>query len=114
MSIISKHAQRLNAIIDDLLSLSRLEDGTERRAISFESHPLKDVLKAAIELSAIKAEQKQIRVTLVCEGEIQARVNAPLLEQAIVNLIDNAVKYSEPGLRSRSTPNSGKARPRSP
>jgi two-component system phosphate regulon sensor histidine kinase PhoR len=97
VSIISKHAQRLNAIIDDLLSLSRLEDGTERRAISFEHHPLQDVLKAAIDLAAIKAEQKQIRVTFVCEGEIQARINAPLLEQAIVNLIDNAVKYSEPG-----------------
>jgi len=97
VGIIGKHAQRLNAIIDDLLSLSRLEDGSERRAISFESHPLKDVLKTAIDLSAVKAEQKQIRVTLACDEQIQARINAPLLEQAIVNLIDNAVKYSEPG-----------------
>ncbi len=46
VSIISKHAQRLNAIIDDLLSLSRLEDGSERRAISFEYHQLKGVLKS--------------------------------------------------------------------
>jgi two-component system phosphate regulon sensor histidine kinase PhoR len=97
VSIIAKHAQRLNAIIDDLLSLSRLEDGSERRSISFEPHQLKGVLQAAIDLSAIKAEPKQIQVTLVCEEEIQARVNAPLLEQAVVNLIDNAVKYSEPG-----------------
>jgi len=97
VSIIGKHAQRLNAIIDDLLSLSRLEDGSERRAISFEYHPLKAVLKAAIELAAVKAEHKQIAVSLDCPEDVQAKVNAPLLEQAIVNLIDNAVKYSEPG-----------------
>jgi len=97
VSIISKHAQRLNAIIDDLLSLSRLEENAERRAISFEHHSLKEVVKAAIELAAVKAEQKQIAVSLVCPDEVQAKINAPLLEQAIVNLIDNAVKYSEPG-----------------
>lgn len=97
VSIISKHAQRLNSIIDDLLSLSRLEDGAERRAISFEYHSLKEILKAAIELAAVKAEQKQITVSLICPDEVQAKINAPLLEQAIVNLIDNAVKYSEPG-----------------
>ncbi len=97
VSIIGKHAQRLNAIIDDLLSLSRLEDGSERRAISFEYHRLKDVLKAAIDLSAVKAEQKRIAVTLQCDDDLEAKVNAPLLEQAVVNLIDNAVKYSEPG-----------------
>jgi len=96
-SIIFKHSQRLNAIIDDLLSLSRLEDGSERRAISFESQKLKTVLQGAIELSAIKAEAKQMKVTLVCEDDVQSQINAPLLEQALVNLIDNAVKYSEPG-----------------
>ncbi len=97
VSIIAKHAQRLNAIIDDLLSLSRLEDGSERRAISFENHKLKEVLQAAIDLSAIKAEAKQMKVNFVCPEDVTASVNAPLLEQAVVNLIDNAVKYSEPG-----------------
>ncbi|HNS20738.1 MAG TPA: ATP-binding protein [Sedimentisphaerales bacterium] len=97
VGIIVKHSQRLNAIIDDLLTLSRLEDGSERRVISLEDHNLKDILQGAIELSSVKAEDKRMKVTLVCADEVQLRVNAPLLEQAVVNLIDNAVKYSEPG-----------------
>jgi two-component system, OmpR family, phosphate regulon sensor histidine kinase PhoR len=97
IGIIVKHSQRLNAIIDDLLSLSRLENGSERRAISFERHKLRGVLQAAIELSAVKAEQKQMQVILVCDEDVEARISAPLLEEAIVNLIDNAIKYSEPG-----------------
>jgi two-component system phosphate regulon sensor histidine kinase PhoR len=97
VSIIARHSQRLNAIIDDLLSLSRLEDADERRTLSFESHRLKDVLAGAIELCAARMEQKQVRVTLACDDGIEALVNAPLLEQAVVNLVDNAIKYSGPG-----------------
>ena len=97
VGIIAKHAQRLNAIIDDLLSLSRLEEGSEQRAISFEAGPVRPVLEAAMDLSGVKAEDKDIHVELHCDDDIQARLNGPLLEQAVVNLLDNAVKHSEPG-----------------
>ncbi len=97
LGIIAKHAERLNAIIDDLLSLSRLEEGAERRAILFEDVSLRPVLQAAIELAGVRAEQKRIRVELSCDDAVSARINAPLLEQAIVNLVDNAAKYSDEG-----------------
>ncbi len=97
LGIISRHAERLNAIIDDLLSLSRLEESSEKRALLFEKGELRPVLEAAIELSGVRAEQKQINIELSCDDQLEAKVNAPLLEQAIVNLIDNAVKYSEQG-----------------
>lgn len=97
VGIIAKHAHRLNAIIDDLLSLSRLEEVGQRRAILFEKTAIKPVLETAVDLSAIKAEQEKISVALVCDDAIEARINAPLLEQAMVNLVDNAIKYSEQG-----------------
>jgi two-component system phosphate regulon sensor histidine kinase PhoR len=97
LGIIARHAERLNAIIDDLLSLSRLEEGTQRRALLFEMMSLRPVLEAAIELASLRTEQKRVKVELSCPDDVQARINAALLEQAVINLVDNAVKYSDEG-----------------
>ncbi len=97
LGIIARHSERLSAIIDDLLALSRLEDTNERRAVSFKMTALKPVLEAAIEMAAVRAERKRMTVTLSCDESIEARVNAPLLEQAVLNLLDNAIKYSDEG-----------------
>ena len=45
----------------------------------------------------MKASEKNIRISLNCPAKLQANVNATLLEQAVVNLVVNAVKYSEAG-----------------
>ncbi len=99
LSIIAKHASRLNSIIDDLLTLSRLEEAGERRALRFDVGPLKPVLEEAIALSGVKADEKRIAIDLACDDGLEARINPPLLEQAVINLIDNAVKYSPEGSR---------------
>ncbi len=94
LNIIAKHSERLDAIINDLLALSRLEEDDEKRKLSFEERHLKPVLVSAVELSKVKAEQKNIAVELICDENITARINSALIEQAVINLIDNAVKYS--------------------
>ena len=50
-----------------------------------------------------KAADKQIRIEVDCADDITATINAPLLEQAVVNLLDNAIKYSSPGSPVRVT-----------
>lgn len=94
LKIIAKHSDRLNAIIEDLLSLSRLEEDSEKRKLSFEETSIKHALVSAIELSTVKAEEKHIAVELSCDKDIKAKINPALIEQAVLNLIDNAIKYS--------------------
>lgn len=95
LEVIAKNTHRLDAIIDDLLSLSRLEDGQSKRDIVFKTTYLKTILTNAIELSRIKAEQKQITINLNCTDDLKINANTLLLEQAVFNLIDNAIKYSD-------------------
>jgi len=99
LKIIAKHSDRLNAIIEDLLSLSRLEEDSEKRRLSFEKTSLKLALVSAVELSKVKADQKHIAVELLCDKEITAKINSALIEQAALNLIDNAIKYSRENSR---------------
>ena len=73
-----------------------MEENKSRRDIVFKKVYLKSILAAAIELSNIKASQKQITINLNCLDDLKINANTLLLEQAVFNLIDNAIKYSEP------------------
>jgi two-component system, OmpR family, phosphate regulon sensor histidine kinase PhoR len=93
LQIILNHANRLNLIIEDLLSLSRLEQG--RLQLRFEECDVEHLAAAALDVCAPAAKAKQIRVRTSHSGNQTVRVNPNLIEQALVNLLDNAVKYSD-------------------
>jgi two-component system phosphate regulon sensor histidine kinase PhoR len=99
LRIIARHSDRLNAIVEDLLTLSSLEESSEQRKITFEKTPIQPVLASVLELSSVKADEKNIAVDLDCDQALEAKINPALLEQAVLNLVDNAVKYSEPESR---------------
>lgn len=96
LEIINKHADRLQAIVEDLLTLSRIEQEGQRGGVALAEGKLLRVLQAAIEACSTKAAAKSIEISLRCDEHLIARINEPLLEQALINLIDNAIKYSEP------------------
>ena len=97
LQIIAKQADRLDAIIEDLLSLSKIEQGEEAGDIELVSGRVKDVIDAAIHICQPKADERKIHICTACEPDVMANMNAALLEQAVINLLDNAIKYSEPG-----------------
>ena len=94
LGIIEKHVERLEAIIEDLLSLSRIERGTEREENELVENSVKDVLDTAIQVCEVGAAARKIDIELSCPENLFAKMEPRLLEQAVVNLLDNAVKYS--------------------
>jgi len=97
LGIIAKQAERLNAIIDDLLDLSRIEQGQGEKAIELLPSSIRAVLQSAMHACDIKARDKSIDLVLSCDPGLLADINPQLLEQAIINLVDNAIKYSDAG-----------------
>ena len=97
LGIIEKQANRLDAIIEDLLALSRLEQGTGNVALATERATVLSVVEAAAELCQQQAGARQIQLQIECPEDLAAPLNPPLLEQGLVNLINNAIKYSDEG-----------------
>jgi len=94
LEIINQQSGRLNAIIDDLLVLSRLEQ--KEGHVMKEQVELSPVIEASSYLCQLQAGKKNITIDIDCPEKLELNINAPLLEQALVNLIINAVKYSDP------------------
>ena len=97
LAIVARQASRLEAIVDDLLALSRIEQDAGAATIPLVPAPVWPVLHAAQQVCQPAADEKQLEIRLFCSSELRGRINAPLLEQALVNLLTNAVKYSPNG-----------------
>ncbi len=80
-------------LINDLLALSRLER-LEGTIIQFEPHPLSPLIEGAVHNCLPMAVQKNIQITINCPETITPRMDPILMEKAILNLLDNALKYN--------------------
>ena len=58
---------------------------------------LRPVIESAVQLCGSSADAKEIRIAVSCADTLRAQINSPLLEQGLINLIDNAIKYSDAG-----------------
>lgn len=99
LGVIGRHADRLNAIIDDLLALSRLEQSEQKGAIERAPARLSELVDAVFEVLGPVAAEKGMTLGRAFDPTLLLQVKAPLFEQALLNLIDNAIKYGHQGGR---------------
>ncbi|HEY6877607.1 MAG TPA: hybrid sensor histidine kinase/response regulator, partial [Polyangiales bacterium] len=96
MEKIARSSARLLDLLEALLEFGRMESG--RLEVSLTSVELSGVAREAIEDMRPRAEQKGIALTLALgEGPFAVKTDARLVRLIIVNLLDNAIKYTEEG-----------------
>jgi len=96
-----EEAERLGKIVEGLLALSRLDAGagqTER--VRFD---LAALVATTSEQMCLLAEEKSINVTLIAERPVFIQGDPARIKQVIVNLLDNAIKYTPNGGRIEAT-----------
>jgi|Deesub1362A_J573_1020465.scaffolds.fasta_scaffold00956_8 hypothetical protein len=95
LSVIYEHTKRMDSIIEKLLLLSRLEEG--RLPMKMERLSLREVVEKALSLLRPSIEVKAMGVRVMADGECYVNADREYLVEVFVNIIDNAVKYSENG-----------------
>jgi two-component system phosphate regulon sensor histidine kinase PhoR len=93
--IISKHTDRLASLVENILSLAQIEQAEGLGELRLEKGRVRDVLESVADMYRGRAEEKGIRMDVTCPESLAARFNTTILEQAVANLVDNAIKYSE-------------------
>jgi signal transduction histidine kinase len=96
LAMIGENATALNAVLEDLITLSRLDADVRRQRNVLLPHAVREVVR---QLRAM-AQARSVRL-LIVEPLPAVEVNAAAVELCLTNYISNAIKYSDPGAPDR-------------
>ena len=91
---VASEAQRMSAVIDDLLDLSRIES---RADVRFEDVDMSAIVNEAVSLQRINADGAGIHLDVETQRLDPIRVDRTQMLSAVSNLVENAIKYSDRG-----------------
>ena len=97
LEIVARNASRLGALVEDLLSISFLESSNSKERVTMASTPVNALIDWVDAELGPAAEARGVKLTRNIESDLQLHANALLIEQAIGNLVSNAIRYSPRG-----------------
>lgn len=95
LETIKRNTERLIRIVDDLLYISRIEEGKE--FFYLEEVDLEDAIAVVLKIFEPEIKKKGLELVLGVERGLKIKVDRYQLENILINLIDNAIKYTERG-----------------
>ena len=100
LNTIRSETRSITRLVNDLLSLAKLDAGLVD-ATGFA--PVRDLADHAVRLTASLASRQEVRVTVAVDDTLQVHGVRSSLEEAVLNLVENAVRYNRPGGEVRLT-----------
>lgn len=91
LQMIDKHTDRLTFLIEDLLTISRLESG--QVVLNLQRMPLRPLVERVFDDLQSRADERGVEFRNEVPGDIEAMADTDRLQQVLFNLIDNAIKY---------------------
>ncbi|RMF91961.1 MAG: HAMP domain-containing protein [Candidatus Schekmanbacteria bacterium] len=102
VEIIRSHTERLINIVEDLLLLANLEEKND--TLNYDKIEINELIERVEQLFRKKAQRKGLNLILnLSDTNPVANIDEFKIEQMLINLIDNAIKYTEEGLVEIST-----------
>lgn len=97
ISSMLEESDRLARLISTLLQFARAD--AQRVVLRFEDVKVSGLTSEVIETLSVLADEKAVTMSMAANPEVTVRADATVLRQAIANLIDNAIKFTDPGGR---------------
>jgi two-component system phosphate regulon sensor histidine kinase PhoR len=99
LEVIDRHARRLGTLVDDLLELSRIESG--EYPLELQAVDLPALAEGLLRDCEARLREKRLDAASEASGPGKAWADPEAVWQILSNLVDNAIKYTEPGGRIR-------------
>jgi len=93
IEIIQDHAERLNSLINDLLDLSAVE--SKQLQLQIEEFNLKNLTDEGLSGFKVQLKKKNLVVSNVLSDSLLVRADKVRVEQVLINLVDNAIKFNK-------------------